>query len=189
MLSERLAAVSALTEYTFARALQRYGLLTHDRLDSSDATPRRAPPSSAINDLACRGFVAIHDILDAELAAQLNSHITAQIASATGTTRPSNEHPSGSLLPPALEPQHRSDVLLDIFEPLVSHALAAALLSPVGELLHACLGPDALLWELSAMRASPGAQTQPIHPDTRWRSEEVCARNSQALHAKQLTTI
>ena len=160
-MQERLASIRRLQERTYSRCTLC------------------GEPSLAEWTLRNEGFVRLHGVIDDEvLISALEQHVSdvEQMACAHDAHgRVTAEHASGSLLPPTLEPNHRSDVLLN-FDPPVVAALSAALIrSRLAFLLAACLGPDAILWELSALRSRPGAQAQPLHPDVVWRTAEPSA--------------
>jgi hypothetical protein len=174
--SERLAAIRRETERTYSKASSALGasLLREGLL--------RGEPCAAEAALRGNGFIHLPGVLNDEvLLHALDEHITAtEVASRSVAT--TTQHPSGSLLPPALEPQGRSDVLLDLWDTndeasVVAYALVDVLTGPCGvrALLESCLGHDAVLWELSAMRSRPGAKSQPFHPDTAWQRPEPSA--------------
>lgn len=170
-LNERIAAIGTSIMRTYHHSLQRRGLRLID--DNQTIT------SLAELALRAQGFVHLpRVIVDSSLISDLDEHISrveADNARQTAAGLAMHEHASGSLLPPALEPEGRSDVLL-LLQPPVTSALSAALIgSGLQTLLTACLGPDALMWELSAMRSRPGARPQPFHPDVNWQSDEPSA--------------
>ena len=143
------------------------------------AGPLQGYPSMAEASLRQQGFVHIPRVLnDHSLLQALDAHISAMEISHRQCAS-SDQHPSGLLLPPALEPEQRSDVLLDLWDEngVVATALLDALTGSRGirALLERCVGSDAVLWELSAMRSRPGAKSQPFHPDTAWHRPEPSA--------------
>lgn len=168
----RLAAIQQLQERTYARSLTALRDLTMSvpPQDSSLELLRAAEVT-----LRTRGFTHLRGVIhDDALLQELDAHISA-VERASQAAKPTAEHASGSLLPPALEPEQRSDVLLALDAP-VTNALCAALVGHgLQALLETCLGADALLWELSAMRSRPGARAQPFHPDVKWQRDEPSA--------------
>lgn len=197
-LNERLAAIRLSVERTHARCAERCIVFANqnDSMPISSPPPASVPipsPQPALGNierehsmldiaeatLRGSGFVHLQQIIDDDaLIDELDAHISeiehvAYCQSISGDL--SSEHVSGCLLPPALEPERRSDVLLALDAPVTTAMFTALVSGGVQPLLTRCLGPDALLWELSAMRVRPGAKPQPIHPDTKWQQEEPSA--------------
>ena len=114
-----------------------------------------------LDQLRNQGLVRINNILQSDTAACLLRHVSESLEMAL--RRDDGEQ----LLGVMLCSNSRHDLKLDLGHPVVSRALQEAI-SNIGPFAGSLLRPPPELFELGAIIADPGAERQPIHPDTPW---------------------
>jgi hypothetical protein len=117
------------------------------------------------------GMVRVDGVLTPEVAASLLASINDDLATSLASVEAGGESEEARLFNSQLLCySNRFDLKLPL-RPDVRAALRMVLRS-LGPLLIARLKSDAELFELAALISDPGAQCQPVHPDTPWQGED-----------------
>ena len=133
-------------------------------LDSATASV-----GSAQDALSTHGVVRLNGVLPPPAATSLRSYVDSALEAALQSARESVALDMGDVMiehfGEVLVRENRHDLKLDLGSPPVKAAVDA-LLSSLAPILAACLGEDAVLYELAALISDPQAPSQPFHPDT-----------------------
>lgn len=117
------------------------------------------PTSNLVREVHGHGFSVVNDVLRPETCRNLADFVASEIAKGPG------ERPFEAII----DRKHRYDTPFHV-EGIAREVLTEACRHPkLGELLSALVTPDGTLVELSALTSHPGAESQRLHADTRFR--------------------
>ena len=127
--------------------------------------------------LQTHGVVGISGALSQSTAATLLTHVNQALDTALSELQSSVGFDMGDsyvrYFGDVLRRENRHDLKLDL-TPVVTKAVEA-LTATLGPTITACLGDDAVLYELAALISDPQSPQQPFHPDTPFREDQGLA--------------